>query len=307
MTDTIKIHFTLSGAGVCDQVTANEEFREEVIQTIISNEMGQDKEVLIWSSEGGLTFPHGVMTPGTIIYKFCMEVPIELVQIDTEYDWFLDDWDNPEEYVHFPKEGLIIPLEDIKGGERIVDLYKTINLVNPVNNKHYVLDGCSLPEFKIEYLKAVEIWYYDKLSWLSLLKDITEDITITDVGKPTDPFEFMNKIENIAQAVQPEANDECKEPDWEDAIFIVVVSESTSEYRQRDVDIIDWPNKDVVNPGDIEDIESTLDEYDLKLGTWKLQIHCNWSKSQATFDVAEEWECEMEITELEKLPDVEPT
>jgi len=124
---------------------------------------------------------------------------------------------------------------------------------------------------------------------------------ITDVGKPADPFEFMEKIDIIAQAVQPSVDGEYEEPDWEDAVFTVIVSDSTSKYRECDVDIIDWPNKDVVNPSDIEDIESTLDEYELKRGTWKLKIHCHWIKTQATFDVAEEYECEMEITELEQL------
>lgn len=99
---------------------------------------------------------------------------------------------------------------------------------------------------------------------------------------------------------------ESTEPEWKDAIIIANITETDNEFKSCEVEIEEWVNRDVVHPSDIEDIEVTLEEYELSLGRWKLEIHVHWEKGIDTPDGPGEWDSELHINHLEKL-DGEPT
>lgn len=92
-----------------------------------------------------------------------------------------------------------------------------------------------------------------------------------------------------------------KEPEWEDAIIVATITETENEFKSCEVEIDEWMNRNLVHPSDIEDIEMTLEEYELKPGIWKLKIHVHWEKGIDTPNGPGEWDSELHITELENL------
>ncbi len=133
------------------------------------------------------------------------------------------------------------------------------------------------------------------------MKNKHVDMPRTDVKNAEyyrdNPDAFMKDI--VAEAVP--LKDEAPEPPWEDAILTISVSKSTDEYRYCDVTIEEWHNKDLVHPSDLESIENTLEDYELKTGKWKVQINVTWSENPATPDCPADWDDDLDVTELEKL------
>jgi|GEM_PF-6193769 len=112
----------------------------------------------------------------------------------------------------------------------------------------------------------------------------------------------ININDLILKQEPPNNNDE---PEWEDSIFIAIITKSKDKFKYCDVNIIDWPNRNIVHPSDIEDIEATIEEYKLKTGTWKLKVIVHYNKSPDTPNGPGEWESELEIIEIEQLKDIQ--
>lgn len=174
--EKLNMYFTIP-SGIIDQIFQNQDIErfKDIIQLSCTELFDQDNEVLIQRDlDDEVNFiPGNNIYNRQVFYKFRLYCPIEIIQIDTIPDFEIGNLSS------LPKEGLLIKEEDIKGGERLINIYKNFPETFTVfkNNQYqsYEMYGTSIPEFKIEYLRAIELWYIN-MNQPYKLKDITNVI-----------------------------------------------------------------------------------------------------------------------------------
>ncbi len=62
----------------------------------------------------------------------------------------------------------------------------------------------------------------------------------------------------------------------EDAELIIIVSPTKNELKVCEIKIENWINLDKVNPIDISDIKTMIDQIEWETGKWKVKIHITW-------------------------------
>ncbi len=167
MIKEIKMHFSI-GSDIVDSIENNIEVFDEIsIQQMITQYCKQGKEVLCQYDKDDFVFIPGNPYIGKCFYKFRLNVPLEVIQIDTFSDGEFSDDINM-----MPTKGLVV--DQIKGGNKLIEIYdETFPDMLWKNNDHYLMYGCSLPEFKIEYLKKIELWFVDYNTEFKMIRDLS--------------------------------------------------------------------------------------------------------------------------------------
>ena len=187
MIQTIKVHHSVDGEFV-QKFTNNHDYSltERTIKHLLTLDYHQGDEVLIQS----INFPFiSSYYPGFLFYMFNMEVPLDILQIDTHGDFILDD---DMDQLGLPSKGLIhnIEKEDL-GGKKLIEIYD-LKYLNEIYN--YGLWNCSIPEFKMEYLKNIELWIINNDEEKQFLLDVSFMINLDE---PDHESNFNEENENV--------------------------------------------------------------------------------------------------------------
>ena len=112
-----------------------------------------------------------------------MEVPLNILQIESYIDVILDDDMNK---LGLPSKGLLYTMgDDIDDAinKNLAEIYDPTYYYTLHN---YGLWGCSIPKFKIEYLKMVHLYILDKDENPKFLQDVSYMIDLTEQKYPAD-------------------------------------------------------------------------------------------------------------------------
>jgi hypothetical protein len=172
----IKLHFSIDSTTIehFGEIIENDfGFKENLIKQLIEYENCQGDEVLCqyWES---IFIPKGVFL-GKCFYKFIIDVPINIIQLDTNFISLDSDY---MEYafgdiINLPNKNLIH--NNIFPGAKLINIYEKniLELLIDENGRHYEMFGVSIPKFKIEYLENIQLYMIKSYREFKLLEDIS--------------------------------------------------------------------------------------------------------------------------------------